>query len=95
MLNTQHPDVHGDAMVRFSGNRDELIEFLTETAKQAIFDDVVQMLKQGADRNHVLNELMPAMVKTAMAERNEILANVDSLAVDMDANVATERSTIN
>ena len=81
-------------MMQFSGNRTELIDFLNEVAKEKIFDDVVQMLKQGMDRNHVLNELMPRMVVQAMRERDDIISNVDSLAMDMDANVS-EHTTIN
>ena len=80
--------------MQFSGNRTELIDFLNEVAKEKIFDDVVQMLKQGMDRNHVLNELMPRMVVQAMRERDDIISNVDSLAMDMDANVS-EHTTIN
>jgi hypothetical protein len=83
-----------EVMMQFSGNRTELIDFLNEVAKEKIFDDVVQMLKQGMDRNHVLNELMPRMVVQAMRERDDIISNVDSLAMDMDANVS-EHTTIN
>jgi hypothetical protein len=75
-------------------SRDEFIDWLTEKAKQKLFADVMQLLNQGMDRDHVMNELAPAMVAHAMAERDEFVSTVDALVMDFNANTP-EHTTVN
>jgi hypothetical protein len=64
------------------------------TIKQKLFADVMAMLSQGANRDHVMNTLAPTMIANALRDRDALLSTVDSLAMDLNANVA-EHSTIN
>jgi hypothetical protein len=53
------------------------------------------MLNQGADRNYVMNKLAPAMIASALADRDAILSKLDSLAMDLNANVSEHSTRIN
>jgi hypothetical protein len=79
--------------MRFN-SRAELVDWLTEVAKEKLEHDVLTMLEHGMDYNLVMTKLAPVMAASAMAERDQIIANVDSLVMDMNAN-APEHSTIN
>lgn len=75
-------------------SRQELSNWLTDQAKEKLERDVVQLLEQGMDRDHVMHELAPAMARAAVRDRDEILANFDACMMDFNA-TAEHNTTIN
>ena len=74
-------------------SRQELVDWLTEQAKEKLHEDAMELVKKGICKRH-LQEVLPAMVQEAMARRDALMVQIDSAVMEFNANVP-EHPTIN
>jgi hypothetical protein len=81
------------AMMTFK-TRDEICCWLTEQAKERVVHDAMELVRRDGLTKDCIKAMLPAMMAEAMAWRDEMLANVDSMVMDVNANTP-EHTTVN
>lgn len=86
-------DVADGETMKFN-SREEVVDWLTEQAKERVVDDALELMRRDGLTKEHLKQLLPTMLAEAFAWRDDILSNLDSLAMDLNGNVP-EHPTVN